>query len=63
MGGAIQGTELSLSTAVKTLAGISSGSTDAKGTLEKFSNPTGITTDGTSLYVTDAGNHIIRKIE
>jgi len=36
MGGAIQGRELSLSTAVTTLAGSSSGSTDATGTSAKF---------------------------
>jgi len=30
--------------------------------LVRFKNPTGITTDGTNLYVTDSGNHTIRKI-
>ena len=38
------------------------GSTDANGTLAKFSGPTGITTDGTNLYVVDQGNSTIRKI-
>ena len=61
MGGAIQGTELSLSTAVTTLAGSSEGSTDATGTSASFKSPNGITTDGTNLYVTE-GNHRIRKI-
>ena len=37
---------------VTTLAGSSSiGSTDATGTSASFSNPSGITTDGTNLYV------------
>jgi len=62
MGGAIQGTELSLSTAVTTLAGSSSGSTDATGTSASFNNPIGITTDGTNLYVADTNNNRIRKI-
>jgi hypothetical protein len=61
MGGAIQGTVLSLSTAVTTLAGSSLGSTDATGTSASFNGPIGITTDGTNLYVADR-NHRIRKI-
>ncbi|HIJ80135.1 MAG TPA: hypothetical protein HPP76_00335 [Desulfuromonadales bacterium] len=28
----------------------------------RFNQPTGITTDGSSLYVTDSGNHTIRRI-
>jgi sugar lactone lactonase YvrE len=39
-----------------------SGSTDGTGTTARFNNPYGITTDGTSLYVADYGNHTIRKI-
>ena len=62
MGGAIQGTELSLSTAVTTLAGSSSGSTDATGTSASFNKPRGITTDGTNLYVGDYSGTRIRKI-
>ena len=62
MGGEIQGTELSLSTAVTTLAGSSEGSTDATGTSASFYYPIGITTDGTNLYVADTYNHRIRKI-
>ncbi len=62
MGGAIQGTALSLSTAVTTLAGSSEGSTDATGTSARFYRPSGITTDGTNLYVADRYNHRIRKI-
>jgi len=50
--------------AVTTLAGTgSSGSADnSTGTLASFYAPYGITTDGTNLYVTDSGNHLIRKI-
>jgi len=64
MGGSIQGTELSLSTAVTTLAGTgSTGSTDnSTGTSASFNSPHGITTDGTNLYVADYSNHLIRKI-
>jgi sugar lactone lactonase YvrE len=63
MGGSIQGTALSLSTAVTTFAGSSSGFGDnAIGTSASFNNPYGITTDGTNLYVTDSNNHRIRKI-
>ena len=47
---------------VTTLAGSSSGNTDATGTSASFTNPWGITTDGTNLYVTDHDNHRIRKI-
>jgi hypothetical protein len=62
MGGSIQGIELSLSTAVTTLAGSSQGSTDGTGTSARFDSPRGITTDGTNLYVSDTGNNRIRKI-
>jgi sugar lactone lactonase YvrE len=50
--------------AVTTLAGTAgaTGSTDAGGATAKFNNPGGITTDGTSLYVADTDNNIIRKI-
>ena len=47
---------------VTTLAGSSSGSTDATGTSASFNNPAAITTDGTNLYVADFSNHRIRKI-
>jgi len=49
---------------VTTLAGTagSSGSTDNTGTLARFNDPHGITTDGTNLYVADSGNHTIRKV-
>jgi len=63
MGGSIQGVEPDLSTAVTTLAGSSSGNIDATGTSASFSHPTGITTDGTNLYVSDQSRESwIRKI-
>ena len=34
----------------------------ANGTSAGFNAPTGITTDGTNLYVVDSGNHAIRKV-
>lgn len=49
---------------VTTLAGGDGyGSDDGVGTAARFREPAGITTDGFALYVTDAGNHTIRKIE
>ena len=63
MGGSIQGVELSLSTAVTTVAGTgSSGSANGTRTSASFNQPSGITTDGTNLYVADSNNHLIRKI-
>jgi len=52
---------------VTTLAGpapgaITSGDTDATGNAARFNGPTGLTTDGTNLYVTDSTNNKIRKI-
>ena len=50
--------------AVTTVAGTgSSGSANGTGTSASFNDPYGVTTDGTNLYVTDSGNHLIRKIE
>ena len=64
MGGSMQGVQLSLSTAVTILAGaVSSGSANGTGTSASFNQPSGITTDGTNLYVADLGNHLIRQIE
>lgn len=50
--------------AVTTIAGTagSSGSVDGLGTAARFSNPKGITTDGTNLYIADTNNGTIRKI-
>jgi len=42
--------------------GGASGSTDGAGTAALFYAPSGITSDGTYLYVSDAGNNSIRKI-
>ena len=50
--------------AVTTLAGTTGfmGSADGIGSAASFEFPTGITTDGTNLYVADSGNNTIRKI-
>ena len=50
--------------AVTTVAGTgSSGSANGTGTSASFNSPSGITTDGTNLYVANYGSHRIRKIE
>lgn len=63
LGGAIQGTTLSLSAAVSTIAGTagSMGTVDAVGTAATFFSPQSITSDGSSLYVGDGSK--IRKID
>ena len=50
--------------AVTTIAGMlnQNVSTDGTGTAAKFDRPWGITTDGTSLYVTDESSYTIRKM-
>lgn len=50
--------------AVTTLAGTSTvqGSTDGVGAAARFNQPSGITTDGTNLYVSEIGSNNIRKI-
>ena len=61
MGGSILGIELSLSTSVATVATTgSSGQANDTGTSASFYSPTGITTDGTNLYVAERDNHAIR---
>jgi hypothetical protein len=40
-----------------------SGFADGIGSAARFNRPTGITTDGTSLYVADYLNHAIRRID
>lgn len=49
---------------VSTIAGTAglSGITDDTGAAARFNAPTGITTDGTNLYVADTGNSLIRKV-
>jgi uncharacterized alkaline shock family protein YloU len=49
---------------VTTIAGAAtiSGVTDGNNVVARFYWPTGITTDGTSLFITDSGNSLIRKI-
>ncbi len=58
---------VSLSGYVTTAAGIpnTSGYVDAPGSSARFNNPTGIAVQGelADIYVTDAGNHCIRKID
>jgi len=67
MGGAIQGTTLKLVNAVSTFAGVPGiigfgNYSTANGPPAKFNYPNDITTDGTSFYVADHGNHLIRKV-
>jgi uncharacterized repeat protein (TIGR02543 family) len=49
---------------VTTLAGTAgtSGSDDGNGSAATFNTPCALTTDGVNLYVSDLGNHMIRKI-
>jgi sugar lactone lactonase YvrE len=49
---------------VTTMAGTADtfGSTDGTGAAARFFYPSGITTDGTNLYVADTGNNTIRKV-
>jgi hypothetical protein len=50
---------------VTTIAGKADleGSADGVGSEARFKDPVGITSDGSSLYVTDSGNHTVRKIK
>ncbi len=41
---------------------VASPATTADVTLARFNQPIGITTDGVNLYVTDSGNHAVRRI-
>ena len=81
MGGAHQGTALSLSGKVTTTAGwppcfdcqaspegggggfVGRSSTDGTGLGARFYHPDGITTDGLALYVADNYGHTIRKVD
>lgn len=50
--------------AVTTLAGsVVAGAVDGIGAAAGFNNPEDITTDGTHLYLTDSGNHNVRRID
>lgn len=51
--------------AVTTVAGVAaiSGGQDGPAATATFSSPRGLATDGTSLYVADTGNALIRKID
>lgn len=50
---------------VTTVAGTPNvrGFIDGTGAAALFTNPTDVATDGTSLYVTDTGNDVVRKID
>jgi hypothetical protein len=50
---------------VTTVAGVAgtTGSSDGSGSFARFYFPVGITNDGTYLYVADANNRTIRKIQ
>ncbi len=41
----------------------STTSADGTGVAATFNKPVGITTDGTNLYVTEYGNHVVRKVD
>ena len=64
MGGAMQGSPLSLTGNVSTLAGslLNVGWMDGASSSASFSGPYDITTDGTNLYIADELNANIRKI-
>jgi len=61
MGGAIQGSPLSLTAAVSTFAGTATGA-DGTGAAARFGYPEGLVSDGTYLYVADRRVNTIRKI-
>jgi len=57
--------QIAITTAqVTTLAGTPGmpGSVDGKGSVARFQNPRGITSDGTNLYVTDTVNSTVRQV-
>lgn len=64
MGGAIQGNNLILTNKALMIAGGGMINSEANGGCQSatFNNPNGITSDGTNLYIADAGNRVIRKI-
>jgi len=68
---AANGGEISAKFGVATLSTISTlagsaeqdGDVDGIGQAARFRNPTGLTSDGKNLYITEAGNNTIRKVE
>ncbi len=64
LGGTIQGSALSLSTVVTTIAGsIDTNATlDGTGTAAQFNEPNGACTDSTNLYIPEDSGHVVRKI-
>lgn len=68
IGGAVQGTPLTLSNTVSTFTGTPGSATGfsdystVNGPPAAFNHPTDITTDGTDFYVSDYGNNAIRKV-
>ena len=65
VGGSVQTAPLILSNTVLTLAGSAgiSGLADGTPAAARFNHPTDITTDGTTLYVADHLNNVIRMID
>ncbi len=56
--------KITLAGAVTTIAGSgTAGATDAEGTSASFNTPTGIVTDGSSLFIADSKNNVIRSID
>lgn len=68
VGGAVQGTPLTLGSTVSTFTGTPGSATGfsnystVNGPPAAFNHPTDITTDGKDFYVSDYGNNAIRKI-
>ncbi|MDD2581309.1 MAG: hypothetical protein PHR66_04860 [Desulfuromonadaceae bacterium] len=68
IGGAVQGTTLTLGNTVSTFTGTPGSATGfsnystVNGPPAAFNHPTDITTDGTDFYVSDYGNNAIRKV-
>lgn len=65
VGGSVQGRPLELTPHANAIAGSGTDSGHADGTFQdgtRLNTPYDITTDGTHLYVTDAFNHVIRKM-
>ena len=48
--------------ATRIAGNVGTGTSDGTGLAALFNNPTGITTDGTNLYIVDSGNHRIRQM-